>query len=106
MPKAIIPAAPAAVAACAAVYRAAVDALAAAEAAKVAAAAELMAAMLAADMRAARTESGTVSITEGRETIVIVCDALKAEIDAIRKRSVRTGRGKLNKGAPYVTLRK
>lgn len=106
MPKAIIPTAPAAVADAAAEYRAAVDAAADADKAKREAGTILLAAMLEAGLQAARSESGTVSVSDGRETITITCKALATEIEAIRQRSVRTGRGKLNKGAPYISLRK
>jgi len=106
MAKAIIPQAPAAVADAAAAYRVCVDAFAAAETAKREAAAALLTAMQTAGLPAARTPSGTVSVCDGRETIKIICKALEAEINAIMQRSVRTGRGELRKGAPYVTMRK
>ena len=106
MAKAIIPTAPAAVAAAAAAYRVAVDAATAADAAKREAGAALLAEMLAWGERTGRTPSGTVSLSDGRQTIKITCPALAAEIEAIRQRSVRTGRGELSVGSPYVTLRK
>lgn len=90
----------------AAAYRAAVQAVSDAETVKREAAAALLQAMTEAALTVARTVSGTVSVCDGRETVVIVCPALKAEIAAIQQRSVRTGRGELRKGSPYVTLRK
>lgn len=90
----------------AASYRKAVEAEAEAKAARTAAAAALLAEMTAAGLSSARTESGTVSVSDGRETIAITCPALRAEIEAIRQRSIRTGRGELRKGDPFVTLRR
>ena len=104
MPRATIPTAPQSVQDAAAAYRSAVEALEAAEAAKAAAGAKLLQAMQAAGLEKGRTVSGTVSVCPGRETIRIVCKALAKEIEAIRARSVRTGRGELNVGAPYVKL--
>jgi hypothetical protein len=95
-----------AIQAAAAAYRATVEAEAAAKAAKAAAAATLLAEMMAAGLSAARTGAGTVSVSDGRETIAITCKALAAEIEAMRQRSVRTGRGELRKGDPFVTLRR
>lgn len=106
MAKAIIPTAPQSVQEAAAAYRAAVQAVSDAETVKRKAAAILLQTMAEAALTVARTLSGTVTVSEGRETIAIICPALQAEIEAIRQRSVRTGRGELRKGAPFVTLRK
>ena len=86
-------------------YAMAVQAFKLAEQAKAEASRVLLDAMQASEQERAETPSGKVSVCQGRRTVKVTCNALRAEIKLMQERAVRTGRAVESVGSPYVMLR-